>query len=61
MRKVHLFPQGGGPMPCYRLYHVERDHFAGVDYFDAENAVEAVPCGNAQRNRVAELGSASGR
>jgi hypothetical protein len=29
-------------MPYYRLYHVERDHFAGVDDFEADDDVQAV-------------------
>jgi hypothetical protein len=29
-------------MPYYRLYHVEQDHFAGVDEFEAEDDVQAV-------------------
>lgn len=29
-------------MPYYRLYHVEQDHFAGVDDFHAGDDVEAV-------------------
>jgi hypothetical protein len=28
-------------MPYYRLYHVKRDHFAGVDDFEAEDDVQA--------------------
>lgn len=29
-------------MPCYRLYHVRNDHFAGVDEFEAADDVTAV-------------------
>lgn len=29
-------------MPYYRLYHVQHDHFAGVDDFEAEDDVQAV-------------------
>jgi len=29
-------------MPYYRLYHIEKDHFAGVDDFEADDDVRAI-------------------
>lgn len=34
-------------MPYYRLYHLKKDHFAGVDDFEADDDVLQVGAGQA--------------